>query len=222
MPVWGQFFRNGIEPAGALGFSMASIMIVMGVCIIVYTVMGGMEAVIWTEVVQGILKTLGALLILYLIVREIPGGIEKAYEIGMAQNKFSLGTMRLDFTTSGFWVVFLYGFFINLNNFGMDQNYVQRYHTATDTSQAKKSIWLCVAMYVPASLLFFIIGSALFSYYQLNPELIEGLKHTVALEKLGAGATSDQVNVLAATLQPADYGDKVMPHFMVHKIPKVF
>lgn len=216
------FFGMSLSLQALLGFSMASIMIVMGVCIIIYTVLGGMEAVIWTEVVQGILKTLGALLILYLVIREIPGGIEKAYEIGMAQDKFSLGTMQLDFTTSGFWVVFLYGFFINLNNFGMDQNYVQRYHTAIDTAQAKKSIWLCVAMYVPASLLFFIIGSALFSYYQLNPDLIAGLKHTVALEKLGAGATNDQISSLAATLQPADYGDKVMPHFMVHKIPKVF
>jgi SSS family solute:Na+ symporter len=55
------------------GFSMPSIMIVMGICIILYTVLGGMEAVIWTEVVQGILKTLGALLILFLVIRELPG-----------------------------------------------------------------------------------------------------------------------------------------------------
>ncbi|WP_346238600.1 sodium:solute symporter [Niabella insulamsoli] len=216
------FFGMALSLQALLGFSMASIMIIMGICIIVYTVMGGMEAVIWTEVVQGILKTLGALLILYLVLREIPGGIEKAYEIGKAADKFSLGTMKPDFTQSGFWVVLLYGFFINLNNFGMDQNYVQRYHTAMDTAQAKKSIWLCVAMYVPASLLFFIIGSALFSYYQLNPELTEGLKQAVATERLGLGASAQQVNELAATLQPADYGDKVMPHFMVYKIPKVF
>ncbi|MCH5597817.1 sodium:solute symporter [Niabella ginsengisoli] len=216
------FFGMALSLQALLGFSMASIMIVMGICIIVYTVMGGMEAVIWTEVVQGILKTLGALLILYLVLREIPGGIEKAYEIGKADHKFSLGTMDMDFTQSGFWVVLLYGFFINLNNFGMDQNYVQRYHTATDTKQAKKSIWLCVAMYVPASLLFFIIGSALFSYYQLHPELTEGLKHAVATERLGIGASTQQINDLAVTLQPSDYGDKVMPHFMVYKIPKVF
>jgi len=216
------FFGMALSLQAMLGYSMASIMIVLGVCIILYTVMGGMEAVIWTEVVQGILKTLGALLILYLVLKEIPGGIEKAYEIGKSQGKFSLGTMDMDFTQSGFWVIFLYGFFINLNNFGMDQNYVQRYHTATSVAQAKKSIWLCVAMYVPASLLFFIIGSALFAYYQMHPELTEGIRQTVALEKLGAGASTAQINEMAATLQPADYGDKVMPHFMVNKIPKVF
>jgi len=216
------FFGMALSLQALLGYSMASIMIVMGICIIIYTVMGGMEAVIWTEVVQGVLKTLGALLILFLVLREIPGGVEKAYAIANDHQKFSLGKTGFDFTTSGFWVVLLYGFFINLNNFGMDQNYVQRYHTASSTAEAKKSVWLCVVMYVPASLLFFIIGSSLFSYYSLHPELAETLRQTVAAERLGQGATQAQISGLAATLQPADYGDKVMPHFMVYKIPQVF
>ena len=216
------FFGMALSLQALLGYSMASIMIVMGICIIIYTVMGGMEAVIWTEVVQGILKTLGALLILFLVIREIPGGIEKAYEIAKENQKFSLGSFDLDFTKSTFWVVLLYGFFINLNNFGMDQNYVQRYHTASSDAEARKSIWLCVWMYVPASLLFFIIGSALFSYYSLHPELTETLKQTVAAEKLGVNATTQQIAQLASTLQRADYSDKAMPHFMVHKIPPVF
>lgn len=151
------FFGMALSLQALLGFSMASIMVVMGICIIIYTVMGGMEAVIWTEVVQGILKTLGALLILYLILREIPGGIEKVVAIGKAHHKFSLGDASFDLTKSGFWVILLYGFFINLNNFGMDQNYVQRYHTASNSREAKKSVWLCVAMYVPASLLFLLL-----------------------------------------------------------------
>lgn len=205
-----------------LGFSMASIMIVMGICIILYTVMGGMEAVIWTEVVQGILKTLGALLILFLIIREIPGGVHEVMKIANDNQKFSLGSTAFDFTQSSFWVVLLYGFFINLNNFGMDQNYIQRYHTAKSEQQAKKSLWLCVAMYVPASLLFFIIGSSLFSYYQLHPALADGLKLTVAVEKLGATASQASLQAYAAHLQPADYADKVMPHFMVNKVPTVF
>src|SRR5258708_29767492 len=59
------FFGMALSLQALTGFSMQSIMIVMGLCIIIYTVLGGMEAVIWTEVVQGIIKTLGALLILY-------------------------------------------------------------------------------------------------------------------------------------------------------------
>ncbi len=214
------FFGMALSLQALTGFSMASIMIVMGICIIFYTVLGGIEAVIWTEVVQGIIKTLGAILILYLVVKEIPGGVSKIVEIATADDKASLGSMSFSFTESTFWMVLLYGFFINLNNFGMDQNYVQRYHTATSQKQAAKSVWLCVALYVPASLLFFIIGTALYAYYQVNPALIETVKLTTAAERLGADAGVAQVTNLAAQLQPADYGDKVLPHFMVTTIPQ--
>lgn len=65
-----------------VGLPMSTIMIVMGICIILYTVLGGMEAVIWTEVVQGVIKTLGALLILYLIIVEMPSGMKEILNIG--------------------------------------------------------------------------------------------------------------------------------------------
>jgi len=216
------FFGMALTLHALTNYSMASIMIVMGICIILYTVMGGMEAVIWTEVVQGILKTLGALLILFLIIKEIPGGAKQVYTIANANDKFSLGSTAFNFTDSSFWVVLLYGFFINLNNFGMDQNYIQRYHTAASEKQARKSLWLCVVMYVPASLLFFIIGSSLFSYYSLHPELTNALKESVAVEKFGLHASSTDITQYVSQLKPVDYADKVMPHFMVNKVPTVF
>jgi SSS family solute:Na+ symporter len=213
------FFGIALSLQALTGVSMKIIMIVMGISIIFYTVLGGIKAVIWTEVVQGIIKTLGAVLIIYLIVTNMPGGIPKIIEIGKANNKFSLGSFAPDLTKSTFWVVLLYGFFINLNNFGMDQNYVQRYHTASSAKQAAKSVWLCVAIYVPASFLFFIIGSCLYAYYSVHPEIIEVIKHQVAIEKLPSTATAAQVTDMVAKLTPADYGDKIMPNFMVTKIP---
>jgi SSS family solute:Na+ symporter len=212
------FFGIALSLQALTGFSMELIMFVMGLCIIIYTVLGGIEAVIWTEVVQAIVKTFGALLIVYLIIHEMPDGFSKIIEIGQANDKFSLGTFKPTFVESSFWVVLLYGFFINLNNFGMDQNYVQRYHTTSSNKEASKSLWLCVWLYIPASLLFFIIGSCLFAYYQVHPELITLLKHQVALEKLPNGSPTE-LKAIMETLQPADYGDKVMPHFMVTKIP---
>ncbi len=213
------FFGIALSLQALIGYPMATIMIVMGVVIILYTVLGGMEAVIWTEVVQGVIKTLGALLILYLIVSEMRGGVSEIIDIGRSNQKFSLGSFSTNFTESTFWVVLFYGFFINLNNFGMDQNYIQRYHTATSSKQASKSVWLCVALYVPASFLFFLIGAALFAYYQTHPELIEAVKQKVATERLGYSATASQITQLTSALKPEDYGDKVMPHFMVTKIP---
>jgi len=213
------FFGIALSLQALTGYSMETIMVVTGICIIIYTVMGGIEAVIWTEVVQGVIKTLGAVLIVYLVVNNMPGGIPEIIEIANVNGKFSLGGLSLDLSSSTFWVVLLYGFFINLNNFGMDQNYVQRYHTASSVKEASKSVWLCVLIYVPASLLFFVIGTCLFAYYGMNPDLIEPVKLQAASEQLGASATQEEIVELAATLKPEDYGDKVMPHFMVTQIP---
>ena len=213
------FFGIALSLQALTGFSMQSIMIVMGICIIVYTVLGGIEAVIWTEVAQGIIKTLGALLILFLVIGQIPGGFSTIMQVARADDKMSLGSFSPNFTHSTFWVVLLYGFFINLNNFGMDQNYIQRYHTAKTSKQAGRSVWLCVWIYVPASFLFFVIGTALYAFYQSQPALIDPVKWQVAAERLGVAATSQQARQLGATLAPADYGDKVLPYFMVNNIP---
>ncbi|MDR6809432.1 SSS family solute:Na+ symporter [Dyadobacter sp. BE34] len=212
------FFGIALSLQALTGYPMSTIMVVVGICIVLYTVMGGMEAVIWTEVVQGVIKTIGALVILYLVVSGVSGGMPSIIEIGKANDKFSLGTLAPDFTTASFWVILLYGFFMNLNNFGMDQNYVQRYHTTSSAKEAAGSVWLCVYLYVPVSLIFFLLGTCLFAYYQGNPELLQTIKMQVAAEKL-PGGTSDAITSLAATLTPADYGDKVMPHFMVNKVP---
>ena len=189
------------------GIEMPLIIMVSGVVIIFYTVLGGMEAVIWTEVIQAILKTLGALLILGLILNQLD--ITEIWAIGQRDEKFSLGTFRPDFTTSSFWVILVYGFFINLTNFGVDQNYIQRYHTAKNTQDAAKSIWLCVMYYVPVSFLFFFIGTSLYAFYDVNPGLISELKQQVSAEK----------NIPIQTMQLVDYADRVLPYFMKTQIP---
>ena len=213
------FFGIALTLQALTGFSMASIMLVMGVCIIIYTVLGGMEAIIWTEVAQAIILTCGALLVLFFVLFDMPGGVNAIIDIGKEQNKFSLGSFSFSFTQSTFWLVLLYGFFINLNNFGMDQNYIQRYHTAANPKGAAKSVWLCVYLYLPVSLLFFIIGAALFAWYSVHPGLADPVKLQAAAERLGDGATPQQIAATAAQLQPAGYGDKILPHFMVTKIP---
>jgi solute:Na+ symporter, SSS family len=213
------FFGIALSLQALTGYSMSTIIIVVGIIIIIYTVLGGIEAVIWTEVVQAVIKTLGAVLILYLVIQKMPGGIEEIVAIGRVDNKFSLGSLSIDFTSSTFWVILLYGFFINLNNFGIDQTYVQRYHATTSQKEASSSLWLCVKLYLPVSLLFFVIGSCLYGYYQVNPDLSQILKLQAAAERLPAGANSSEIAALAGTLKPADYGDKVMPHFMVTSIP---
>ncbi|MDP4132186.1 MAG: sodium:solute symporter [Bacteroidota bacterium] len=213
------FFGIALTLQALTGFSMTSVMLVVGLCIILYTVMGGIEAVIWTEVVQAVIKTFGAMLIIYVVIKDMPGGFSRIMDVGRQSDKFSLGSFSLDFKHSTFWVILLYGFFINLNNFGMDQNYVQRYHAAKTSKAASRSLWLCVWLYVPASLLFFFIGTCLFSYYNVHPDMLAVVKEQVARERLPVGAVQSQIHQLAATLQPSDYGDKVMPNFIVTRLP---
>jgi SSS family solute:Na+ symporter len=212
------FFGIALSLQALTGYPMATIMIVVGICIVIYTVMGGMEAVIWTEVVQGVIKTIGALVILYLVVDGMEGGVSKIIDIGKTDDKFSLGSFAPDFVQSSFWVVLLYGFFMNLNNFGMDQNYVQRYHTTSSIKEAASSVWLCVYLYLPVSLVFFVLGSCLYAYYQSSPDLLHAVRMQAATERLPDGTVA-AIQQLASTLTPAEYGDKVMPHFMVNKVP---
>jgi len=213
------FFGIALTLQALTGYSMQTIMLVVGLCIIIYTVLGGIEAVIWTEVIQAAIKTIGAVLIVCLIIKDVPGGISKILEIGQNSHKFSLGSFSPDFTESTFWVVLFYGFFINLNNFGLDQNYVQRYHAATSEKKASESIWLCVWLYLPVSLLFFFIGSCLYAYSQVHPDFLDVVKQQVAGERLSGSAASAEIIKMASSLKMSDYADKVMPHFMVTQIP---
>lgn len=190
------------------GIDIRLVIFSIGLIIIIYTILGGIEAVIWTEVLQAIIKTLGALLILWLITKDI--GFSKILEIGKANEKFSLGSFRFDFYSSSFWVVLLYGFFINLTNFGIDQNYIQRYHSADTDADASKSIWLCVLYYLPISMIFFFIGTALYAYFGLHPEQILSLKQQIASDK----------NIELSALLPVDYADKVLPFYIKSNIPK--
>jgi len=204
------FYGIALTLNALTGIDMRLIIIIAGLCISLYTVLGGMEAVIWTEVIQAILKTLGAGMILYLITLKTP--ISTIIETGLREDKFSLGSFNLDFQTSSFWVILLYGFFINLTNFGIDQNYIQRYHTASNPRDAGMSIWLCVLYYVPVSFLFFFIGTALYAFYGDNPALILELKQQVSIEK----------NIPLEALKASDYGDRVLPFFMKTQIPTGF
>ncbi|UAJ13993.1 sodium:solute symporter [Aquirufa lenticrescens] len=204
------FYGIALTLNALTGIDMRLIILVAGLCIILYTVLGGMEAVIWTEVIQAVLKTLGAGMILYLITLQTP--LSAIIKRAVQEDKFSLGTFDFNFQTSSFWVILGYGFFINLTNFGIDQNYIQRYHTAKNPRDAAKSIWLCVLYYVPVSFLFFFIGTALYSFYAENPALILELKQQVSIEK----------NIPLDALQASDYGDRVLPYFMKTQIPTGF
>lgn len=184
-------------PMNALfGWDISLIIVATGIAVMIYSMIGGIQAVVWTDAIQGIILIGGAVACLMVLVFSLPGGPGELLDIAFRHNKFSLGSFDLSFSESTFWVILLYGLFINLQNFGIDQNYVQRYITAKSEKDAIFSTWLGGLLYVPVSLLFFLIGTALFAYYQSFP------------------------GKLPADLQSSEMADRVFPYFIVHGLPQ--
>lgn len=152
-----------------MGWNLHVVIIATSIGIIIYSMMGGLKAVIWADAIQGIILIGGALLCLGILMFSMPDGPMQTFELAIHSpqgNKFSLGEFTSDLTTSTFWVCLIYGIFINLQNYGIDQNYVQRYHAAKTDKDAKFSALFGGYLFIPVSALFFLIGSALYSYYQ--------------------------------------------------------
>ena len=152
------------------GWPVPWIILTTGVVVTAYTLIGGIEAVIWTDVIQSVVLTVGALFVVGLLIVDTPGGLGALVETAQSAEKFSLGSYAFDFTTSTFWVVLIYGLFINFTNFGIDQSYVQRYHAANSDRAASRSVWLAAGLYLPVSAVFFFIGTGLFVVLEGQPE----------------------------------------------------
>jgi len=144
----------------------------MGVFSIVYTRMGGIEAVVWTDALQAVILLGGALFAAFHIIHST--GLSASEAVGLAQSagKFNMGSVRLDFTSSTMWTVLIATFFTNLTTYGTDQSMVQRYMTTDSERAARKSVLTNVVIVIPATIIFFAIGTALFVYYRTFPEAV--------------------------------------------------
>lgn len=155
-----------------VGWNIVTVIIITGASVMIYSLLGGIQAVIWTDAIQGIILILGAVVCAVVLLFSMPEGPSQFFQIASESNKFSLGSFKAELTTSTFWVVLIYGIFINLQNFGIDQNYIQRYMTASSEKEAKKSALYGGLLYIPVSFLFLFIGTGLFCYYSVHPGLL--------------------------------------------------
>jgi SSS family solute:Na+ symporter len=202
-----------------MGVPISSVLVDTGIVVTFYSLVGGIVAVIWTDALQAFVLVGGALACLVLMLCQLPGGPGELFTIAAEHHKFSFGSMGLeDWSRQTFWVVLLNGFFVNLQNFGIDQNYVQRYIASSSEKEARKSVWLGGLLYVPVSAVFFLIGTALFAFYLSHPDDIAEVRNLVATQKLireGLAPSAPDfvasVATKAATLGDADIGDGVFP-----------
>jgi solute:Na+ symporter, SSS family len=184
---------------GMTGWDKYHVIMGVGAMTIVYTLIGGLEAVIWTEVLQGIVKLAGVAVVIGVLIHLMPGGASAAFHLANEKNKFSLGSFQFDLTANGnFWVMLLYGTFWYLQKYGADQTLVQRYLVAKSDRAALKGVALGAALCVPAWTAFMLIGTLLWAYYQLSGEALPA-------HLIGANG-----KVIA---------DEVFPYFLTTKIP---
>ena len=174
-----------------LSWNMSTIIIVTGLSVMIYSLLGGIQAVVWTDAIQAVILIAGAIVCIGTLLFSVPGGAGQIFQIAAEYHKFSLGSFGSSLTRSTFWVVLIYGLFINLQNYGIDQNYIQRYMTSGSEREAKKSALFGGLLYIPVSAMFLFIGTALFAFYEKN----------------------------AGLLPPGIQADKVFPHFIAHQLP---
>ncbi len=158
------------------GLTVSQSILIMGVLSVIYCTMGGFEAVVWTDCVQAIVLIGGAVLSLGVVLFSTDGGIAGLIHTAAADNKFH--TINWDFsstsfTTSAFWVMIVSGLSQYLVPFVSDQAIVQRFLSVTDIRAARKSILMNTYASIPATLLFFSIGTALYVFYKSNPARLD-------------------------------------------------
>ena len=151
------------------GIDIYICIILMGVITIVYCTMGGVEAVVWGDVVQGIILVGGALFAVGYLAFGTTGGVGGFLDIAMTDGKFRLFDWSLDYRSATFWVIILGGMANNLISYTSDQTVIQRYLTTKDEQSARRSIMMNGVMSVFVSIAFFAIGAGLYTFFKTHP-----------------------------------------------------
>ncbi|GHI01126.1 sodium:solute symporter [Neobacillus kokaensis] len=145
-----------------------------GLCII-YTFLGGMEGVIWSDVIQGIILLGGAVLLVILGINAIDGGFATVIQDAAAHDKIiSAKNFEFGGAAAAIPIIFLGSIFNNLHQYTASQDVVQRYQTTETIKETNKSLWTNGILALVTIPIFFGMGTVLFSYYNHVTALPEG------------------------------------------------
>jgi SSS family transporter len=185
--------------ANADTITVASV-ILIGVAMIVFTYFGGMEAVIWVEVVQLGIYIAGAIAAAVILTSSIDGGLTAAFSVASQYNKFSLFDFSFDLTkTFTFWAGLIGGCFLTMSTHGTDQYLVQRYLCTDRPRRAATALLTSGAIVLAQFIGFLFIGVLLFAFYHPYSD--------------PAYATASSASF------PFTGGDRVFPDFITRHLP---
>jgi len=178
------------------GYPIVLVILVIGAVTVTYTVAGGIEGTIWTDVIQTLLLFAGGLTVVILVSMRIPGGFGGALSYAAEAGKLKMFDFEPTFTRPAFYVLALSGVLNFFYFLAGNQNQVQRYQCVDTEAGARRAILIGSLGSVPVWALFMLVGTMLWVYY---------------------GHYADpQVTAFAA----AKEGDKVFPHFIATKLPE--
>lgn len=175
------------------GIDLILCILLIGLVTIAYCAMGGIEAVIWGDVIQGAVLLGGAFFLAIWLMLHTEGGAEGFFQIASQDHKMQLFDWSWDYRTVTFWVAIVGGLANNLISYTSDQTIIQRYVTTRDEHSAARSLVLNACMCLCVSLVFYFIGTGLYTFIQTHPGELD-LKQC--------------------------QGDAILPYFMMAKMPQ--
>ena len=169
--------------------------VIAGVLVAVYTILGGIDAVIWTDVIQTIVLVLGGVVCLGVIVAKLPGGVGQIIEVASADGKLAFAELRdgalkpvpwgFSLAHKTFVMLLLVGLTDWLAEYATNQNVVQRYCASRSAKEARRAMWVCCCSSVPIWAFFMFLGTSLYVFFKEFPaeqaaQILEGAKGTKA------------------------------------------
>ena len=203
------------------GLDPVTCIVVSGVFVSVYTVMGGIDAVIWTDVLQTVVLVAGGIMCLYVIIELLPNGFSDVFSIAGQHGKLAFAELRDGSLHPVSWdvsllnktgtMMLILGVTSWLTEYSSNQNTVQRYCAAKSEAEARKGMYICGVSSLPIWAFYMFLGTALYAFYQVYPDpeaamMLDGTKKPeqilpfFVLSELPAGIVG---LVLAAALAAA-------------------
>jgi len=166
-------FLPALAIATITGVDVVWTILIMGVCTIVYTAVGGMRAVVWTDFIQVLVLMGGALFAIGFVIHSLGGAA--IYKSAIAYDKTRLLNFSFDLTQPTVWGFILLILCDTVLTFPKDQVLMQRTLATSSDKNAGRSVWLFAAVLLPGGLIFYVIGTVLFAYYRAHPERMDPL-----------------------------------------------
>jgi solute:Na+ symporter, SSS family len=166
------FYLVSLTLSGMTGISVDKLIWMTAIVTICYTMLGGVEAVVWSDVVQGFVLWFGIAVSLGYLLLYPKQGPAAVWHDAWSHGKMSLGSTALRFDKPTIIVLMIYGLFFYLQKYTADQTVVQRYLIAKDDRSAMRGILLGAALCLPVWTSFMLIGSLLWSFYRLTGEAL--------------------------------------------------